>query len=153
MEDSRQELIRDLHWSLCGPRPDEAEEDMERFAFLSGQEGDPSSRFITGILSPQLGAVDDEDSLDDTPFSSTGCSDSSFGFTFGIPDVKSGTWELKADLSHYTRAKGLPWNQPDRDAPIPGFQRVPSTFSEELQLNSFENGEEREWEITVRAGG
>ena len=147
MEDSRQELIRDLHWSLCGPRPEEAEEDMERFAFLNGQEGDPSSRFITGILSPQLGAVDDEDSLDDTPFSSTGCSDSSFGFTFGIPDVKSGTWELKADLSHYTRAKGLPWNQPDRDAPIPGFQRVPSTFSEELQLNSFENGEEREWEV------
>ena len=147
MEDSRQELIRDLHWSLCGPRPDEALEDMERFAFLSGQEGDPSSRFVTGILSPQLGFVDDEDSLDDTPFSSTGCSDSSFGFTFGVPDVPSGTWELMVDLSHYKRAKGIPWNGDDVQMPIQGFQRVPSKFMQVLELNSFENGEEREWEI------
>lgn len=147
MEDSRQELIRDLHWSLCGPRPEESPEDLGRFAFLSGQEGDPSSRFITGILSPQLGVLDDEDSLDDTPFSSTGCSDSSFGFTFGIPNEQSGTWELNADLSHYKRAKGIPWNRPDGDTPIQGFQRVPSTFTEKFELIDFENGEEREYEI------
>jgi hypothetical protein len=147
MEDSRDELIRDLHWSLCGPRPDESMEEMQRFAFLNAQEGDPSSRFITGILSPVLGYVDDEDSLDNTPFSSTGCSDSSFGFTFGVPDEQTGKLELIVNLSHYIRSQGIPWNSSEKDVLVNGFQRVPCEFNQELELRGFENGEEQEWDI------
>ena len=147
MEDFREELIRDLHWSLCGPRPNESEGDVVRFEFLNGQEGDPGSRFITGILSPQMGIVDDEASLDDTPFSSSGCSDSSFGFTFCIPLSATGPWTLNADLSHYERADGVPWNLREEGTVVKGFRRIPSRFEESLDLKTLKEGVEKEWKL------
>lgn len=147
MQDFREELIRDLHWSLSGPRLDDSDKDFGRFDFLNGQEGDPGSRFITGILSPQMGIVDDESSLDDTPFSSTGCSDSSFGFTFCIPFSAEGPWTIHADLSHYERAEGVPWNLRKEGTSVKGFRRIPSHFEESLDLKSWKEGGEKEWKL------
>lgn len=148
MEDCREEIIRDLHWSICGPSPFEKHEDGQSFAFLDGKEGDPGSRFITGILSPQLALSDSESSLDDTPFSATGCSDSSFGFTCCVP-FSAKTLSVEARVSHYERDSV---GGGEREAKRRGFRRVPAKFEKSIALEAFPS-ESNEVEWTVHTFG
>ena len=126
----------------------EKHEDGQSFAFLDGKEGDPGSRFITGILSPQLALSDSESSLDDTPFSATGCSDSSFGFTCCVP-FSAKTLSVEARVSHYERDSV---GGGEQEAKRRGFRRVPAKFEKSIALEAFPS-ESNEVEWTVHTFG
>lgn len=102
MQDHRNEIIKKLRWSFFGPDNTDSNKDIEQFAYT--KYSDPGKLFLTGILSPQLNSNEDEDSLDDTPFSKTGTSDSSFGFTFCVPKREL-KMTIGADFSIYKKGK------------------------------------------------
>jgi hypothetical protein len=105
MQDFRREIVRDLRWSFFGPDFSDTPEEKQMFEMVDSRKSDPSGLFITGILSPMLLLNEDEDSQDDSPFSKTGNSDSSFGFTFCVPKNENGLLEIGGELSTYKRGK------------------------------------------------
>ena len=122
MLDYRDEIVKKLRWSLNGSNHLDSKEDKDEYFNLLYSE--PGSKYITGILSPSLNTNEDESSLDDNPFSKTGTSDSSFGFTFALPKELEDNFIFGADFSTY---KSIQVDGKER------FKRHPS--SKEFSVN------------------
>jgi hypothetical protein len=103
MQDIREEIQKKLRWNFFGPDNSIEERKSDFLNYIPHE--DPNKRYITGILSPQLNVSDSEDSTDDTPFSKTGVSDSSFGFTFCLPDSYIGKLDIGVNYSTYVSEK------------------------------------------------
>jgi hypothetical protein len=107
MQDYRGEIVKQLRWSFFGPDYTDTPEDKNLFDWVDARSNDPGGIFITGILSPMLRSNEDESSQDDSPFSKTGNSDSSFGFTFCISRNVTEVLEIGGELSTYKRGKNF----------------------------------------------
>jgi hypothetical protein len=105
MQDYRSEIVRDLRWSFFGPDYSDTPEEKKKFEMIDARNSDPGGFFITGILSPILRSNEDEESQDDSPFSKTGNSDASFGFTFCVTNNDTEVLDIGGELSTYKRGK------------------------------------------------
>lgn len=137
MQDIRDEIQKQLRWSFFGP--DNSAEEREKALLNEIEREDPNKRYITGILSPQLNISDDEESKDDTPFSKTGVSDSSFGFTFCLPNSYKGALTIGANFSTYNRIK--------REG-VEVFIRQPFEPSFDLLFSDIKENSKKEFSLT-----